>query len=66
VSFGLPGRALVTATFLAMAVAVGLDSAILDITSPQVKAALTAALALNGEDEFSMDYIRFMRQAQKK
>jgi 5-methyltetrahydrofolate--homocysteine methyltransferase len=65
VSFGLPGRTQVTATFLAMAVAQGLDSAILDITSPPVKVALMAALALNGEDEFSMDYIRFMREAQK-
>ena len=61
VSYGLPGRALLAATFLSMAVAEGLDSPILDITSPQVRLALGAARALNGEDEFSMDYIRLMR-----
>ena len=66
VSFGLPGRAQVTATFLAMAVAEGLDSPIVDITSPAVKASLRAAMALSGEDEFCMDYIRSMREAQKK
>ena len=65
VSFGLPGRAQVAATFLAMAIAEGLDSAILDITSPAIKSSLMAALALNGEDEFCMDYIRFTREAQK-
>ena len=62
-SFGLPGRALVAATFLAMAIAEGLDSAILDITSPAIKASLLAALALSGEDEFCMDYIRYTRAA---
>ena len=66
VSFGLPGRQQLAATFLAMAVAQGLDSAILDITSAPIRAALMAALALNGEDEFSMDYIRYMRGLQKK
>ncbi len=65
VSFGLPGRTQVAATFLAMAIAEGLDSAILDITSPAIKATLMAALALNGEDEFCMDYIRFSREAAK-
>lgn len=64
-SFGLPGRAQVAAIFLAMAIAEGLDSAILDITSPAIKSSLMAALALNGEDEFCMDYIRFTREAQK-
>ncbi len=66
VSFGLPGRAQVTAAFLAMAVAQGLDSAILDVTNPPIRTALLAALALRGEDEFSMDYIRHMRALQKK
>jgi 5-methyltetrahydrofolate--homocysteine methyltransferase len=63
VSFGLPGRAQVSAAFLAMAIAEGLDSAILDIASPVIRASLMAALALNGEDEFCMDYIRFTREA---
>jgi 5-methyltetrahydrofolate--homocysteine methyltransferase len=65
VSFGLPARAQVASAFLAMAMAEGLDSPILDITSPQVRASLQAALALNGEDEFCMGYIRFVRQMQK-
>ena len=66
VSFGLPGRQQLAATFLTMAVAQGLDSAILDVTSAPNQTALITSLALNGEDEFSMDYIRFMREAQKK
>ncbi len=65
VSFGLPGRQQLAAAFLAMAIAQGLDSAILDVTSAPIQTALMAALALNGEDEFSMDYIRFMRESQK-
>ena len=63
VSFGLPGRAHMASIFLAMAIAEGLDSAILDIISPAVKASLMAALALNGEDEYCMDYIRYSREA---
>lgn len=66
VSFGLPGRVQVAATFLSMAIASGLDSAILDITSPVVKTSMMAALALYGEDEFSMDFIRYMREAKEK
>ena len=66
VSFGLPSRALLAGTYLSMAIACGLDSAILDVTSPAVKASLMAALALGGEDEFSMNFIRYARESKKK
>jgi len=66
VSFGLPSRALLAATYLSMAIACGLDSAILDVMSPTVKASLMAAMALYGEDEYAMDFIRYAREANRK
>lgn len=62
VSFGLPGRAGLNATFLAMAIAAGLDSAILDVNSESITDALIGAEALIGADEYSMEYIRHMRK----
>ncbi len=44
-----------------MAIAQGLDSAILDVTDPVIQGALLAALALRGEDEYSLNYIRHAR-----
>jgi 5-methyltetrahydrofolate--homocysteine methyltransferase len=61
VSYGLPGRPQVNAAFLAMAIAQELDSAILDVTDPVIQGALLAALALRGEDEYSLNYIRHAR-----
>lgn len=66
VSFGLPKRALINSTFLAMAVSAGLDSAILDVNSPAIADTLHALSALNGEDEFCVDYIGYMRSKDKK
>ena len=62
ISFGLPQRACINAAFLASAVTRGLDSAIIDVTSEPVMDACMAACALSGEDEFAMDYIRYMRK----
>ena len=61
VSFGLPKRRALNTAFLAMAMAAGLDSALLDITSAGIREMLAAANALLGKDEYCMDYISFMR-----
>lgn len=61
ISFGLPRRGILNATFLAMCMAAGLDSAILDVTSLKMQETLAAAKALLGEDDYCMDYISFIR-----
>jgi 5-methyltetrahydrofolate--homocysteine methyltransferase len=62
ISFGLPNRKLLNRTFLAMAVAKGLDAAIIDPLNQEMRSALFAAQALIGEDDFCMDYIKAYRK----
>lgn len=61
VSHGLPARRLVNRTFLVAAMARGLDAAIIDPTDSQVMAALLAADALLGRDEYCMNLIGAFR-----
>ena len=61
VSHGLPSRKLINRTFLVAAVTRGLDSAILDPTDSHLYAALKAALAVTGKDDFCMEYITAFR-----
>ena len=61
-SYGLPNRKLVNRTFLAAAIARGLDSAIIDPTDKQLYAALRAALMLVGKDDFCMQYVTDFRE----
>lgn len=65
ISFGLPRRGILNRSFLAIAMANGLDSAILDVTSPSIRETLAACTALLGQDEFCMEYIRFIRASEK-
>ena len=62
ISFGLPERRTLNRTFLVLAVARGLDAPILDPTEPGVRAALYAARALSGADEFCMEYVTAARE----
>lgn len=62
ISFGLPKRAQLNAAFLAMALACGLDAAILDCSSPRIQDMLYAAEALLGRDEYCMEYIGHCRE----
>jgi 5-methyltetrahydrofolate corrinoid/iron sulfur protein methyltransferase len=57
VSYGLPRRKLVNQVFVAMAIAKGLDSAIIDPLDPRMMATIFAAEALAGRDQFCMNYI---------
>lgn len=62
VSYGLPRRRLLNRTFLAMCVATGLSAAVLDPLDKDLMAALRAAEALAGRDEFCMEYLRAHRE----
>ncbi len=62
VSHGLPARHLLNRTYLAMLIASGLDSAIMDPTDIKLRSALRAALALTDKDPFCSDYIRDYRK----
>jgi 5-methyltetrahydrofolate--homocysteine methyltransferase len=57
VSFGMPGRHTLGATFLPMAMTAGLTSAIMDARSPQIVEAVRAADLLLGHDEWGMTWI---------
>jgi 5-methyltetrahydrofolate--homocysteine methyltransferase len=61
VSFGLPLRKLINSVFLAMLIARGLDSAIIDPCNSLTRANLLAAQALAGRDEFCIAYIQAFR-----
>jgi len=57
VSFGLPGRHLLNRTFLAMAMAAGLDAAIVDPLDAGLTATIHASCALLGMDEYCVEYL---------
>ncbi|MDD5428673.1 MAG: dihydropteroate synthase [Candidatus Omnitrophica bacterium] len=61
VSFGLPNRRLVNATFLTMAIQSGLDAAILDPLDNHIISSLRASAALLGTDEYCAGYIGAFR-----
>ena len=61
VSFGLPNRHVVTGTFLAMAIASGMTSAIMNPMHPEVKSAVLAADVLAGTDRDCAAWIRANR-----
>ncbi len=58
VSFGLPSRDTVNATFFAMALERGLSAAIMNPHSPEMMRAYYAFLALTGKDEGCAAYIK--------
>ncbi|MDP3804500.1 MAG: dihydropteroate synthase [Candidatus Omnitrophota bacterium] len=62
VSFGLPNRRLINSSFLAMAIAAGLDAAILDPLDNRIISSLKASQTLMGMDEYCADYIKFFRE----
>ncbi len=64
ISFGLPGRPTVNATFLAMAIASGLTSAITNPLEPQIRLAILAADMLLGKDEHCMRWLQAMRASE--
>lgn len=63
ISFGLPNRHLLDATFLPMAIAAGMTSAITNPVNAMVRNAIYAADVLIGNDESCMRYLTAMREA---
>ena len=61
ISFGLPLRRLLNAIFVPMAMARGLDSAIIDPRDQQMMANIAAAEALLGRDEYCANYLQAYR-----
>ena len=64
VSFGMPDRVSIGATFLAMAAAVGLTSAIMDARSPELVRAIRATDLLLGHDDWGAAWIAAHRAKQ--
>jgi 5-methyltetrahydrofolate--homocysteine methyltransferase len=64
VSFGMPGRHAIGASFLPMAMANGLTSAIMDARTPQIVEAVKAADLLLGNDEWGANWIAAFRARQ--
>jgi len=62
VSYGLPARKLINRAFLAAAIAMGLDSAIIDPTDKLLYAMLKASTMVAGKDDFCMEYIGAFRE----
>ncbi len=62
VSFGLPNRHTITGTFLAMGIASGMTSAIMNPLHAEVKAAVMAADVLANNDENCAAWIREFRE----
>lgn len=66
VSFGLPQRRLLNRTFLALAMAKGLDAAICDPLDGDIQAVLVASQALLGQDPSLRKYLTYIREQAKK
>ncbi|MCL2757099.1 MAG: methyltetrahydrofolate cobalamin methyltransferase [Coriobacteriia bacterium] len=61
ISFGMPYRKAINMQFLALAMAAGMDSAIMDPLSSDMQATLHSTAALLNQDEYCMDYLRAYR-----
>ncbi len=61
ISFGLPARSYINRAFLTLALAAGLDCAILDPLDRELKATLLAAELVLGRDRYCLTYTRAYR-----
>ena len=61
ISFGLPARKFMNQTFMTMAIARGLDGAIVNPLDQKMMATIIAAEALAGRDNFCMNYLKAFR-----
>jgi 5-methyltetrahydrofolate--homocysteine methyltransferase len=62
VSYGLPRRHIINATFLSMAVQAGLDAAILDPTDKLIASSVAASRVVLCRDGYCADYIKAYRE----
>jgi 5-methyltetrahydrofolate--homocysteine methyltransferase len=61
ISFGLPARKFLNQTFMVMAIARGLDGAIVNPLDRKMMANIVAAEALAGKDNYCMRYLKAFR-----
>ena len=61
ISYGLPARKFMNRTFMTMAIAKGLDGAIINPLDNTMMATIVAAEALAGRDNFCMNYLKAFR-----
>jgi len=61
ISYGLPARKFLNQTFMVMAIARGLDGAIVNPLDKKMMAGIVAAEALMGRDNFCMNYLKAFR-----
>ncbi|BBO73240.1 methyltetrahydrofolate--corrinoid methyltransferase [Desulfosarcina widdelii] len=61
ISYGLPSRKFMNQTFMTMAIAKGLDGAIINPLDQKMMANIIAAEALAGKDNFCMNYLKAFR-----
>jgi 5-methyltetrahydrofolate--homocysteine methyltransferase len=61
ISFGMPLKALINRTFMAMCMAVGLDSAIIDPNDRGLREVLMAADMLMGNDYYCLNFTKAFR-----
>ncbi len=61
VGFEMPNRRLLNRTFVAMLLALGLNTFMVDVRDKELMGALLAAAALNGQDEWCMNYLNAYR-----
>jgi len=66
ISFGLPDRKYINATFIAMAIHAGLTCPITNPLEPEVSIAIKAADLAMGRDEYGMAWIKAFRERQKE
>ncbi len=66
ISFGMPDRAAINATFLAMAILAGLTCPITNPLEEEIILAVQAADLVMGRDEFGMNWIKTYRSRLKK
>jgi 5-methyltetrahydrofolate--homocysteine methyltransferase len=66
VSFGLPGRDQLNASFFTMALENGLTAAIVNPHSEEIRRAYSSYLALSGLDENFVDYISYSTEQREK
>lgn len=64
ISFGMPDRKLINATFIAMAIHAGLTCPITNPLVPEIRATVLAADLAMGRDEYGMNWIQAYRQRQ--
>lgn len=61
ISFGLPARSFINRAFMSLAIAAGLDSAIMDPMDQDLKSTIYAAELVSGKDRHCLNYTRAFR-----